>query len=84
MGGTRSHVHNRLVVNTHHGAACAAQDTHIQGTDICVMSANLGIVNARTAILDDADVGGGPAHLKVDGIGSTQVHKGTHDGSSRA
>ena len=48
------------------------------------MSANLGIVNARTAILDNADVGGGTAHLKIDGVGSTQVHKGTHDRSSRS
>ena len=84
MGGTRSYVHNRLVVDTHHGSACAAQDTHIQGTDIGVMSADLGIVNARTAILDNADVGGGTAHLKIDGVGSTQVHKGTHDRSSRS
>ena len=84
MCRTGTNVHHCLVADTHHGTACAAQDTHIQGTDVSVMSSDLGIVNTRTAVLDHTDVGSGSAHLKVDCIGSTQIHQGTHNGSSRS
>ena len=84
MGGTGTYIVDAALVHPNHASSCNAQHPHIQGTDIGVMSADLGIVNARTAILDNADVGGGTAHLKIDGVGSTQVHKGTHDRSSRS
>ena len=84
VGGTGADVLNAMVVDTDHGTTGAAQDADIQRVDVGIVAADLGVVNAGTAVLDNTDVSGGAADLKVDGVRSTQIHQGAHDGSSRA
>ena len=48
------------------------------------MTADGSVLHAGTAVLDNADVGGGTADLKVNAVGSTEVHQSAHDGSSGA
>ena len=47
VGRTGAHVLHAVVVDTDHGAAGAAQDAHIQGVDVGVVAADLGVVHAR-------------------------------------
>ena len=84
MGGTGAYIHNALLVGPDHGSAGHAQNPHIQGGNVGRVSAYHRVVNGRTAVLDNADVGGGASHLKVHAVGSPQVHKGSHNGGRRA
>ena len=84
MCGTRSDILYAVVVDTNHGTTGTAEDTYVEGVDIGIMSTDLCVVNTRTTILDDADVGRGATYLEVDCIGRTKVHEGTHNGCGRA
>ena len=84
MCGTRSDILYAVVIDTNHGTTGTAEDTYVEGVDIGIMSTDLCVVNTRTTILDDADVGRGATYLEVDCIGRTKVHEGTHHGGGRA
>ena len=84
MSGTRANIYNLPVIDTDHRTAGTSKNTHIQRADICIMSANLSIIHTGTTIFNDADIGSGSAYLKVNSIGSTQIHKRTHNRSGRA
>ncbi len=82
--GTRADVDDVAVVDTDHGTAGGAEDAHVQRVDVSGVAADDGVVNAGTAVLDNADVRGGAADLEVDGVRGAQIHQRAHDGGRGA
>ena len=84
MGGTGTHVHDLVAACTDHGAAGNTLNLNVQRVDVGIVTADRGVLDTGTAVLDDTDVGGGAADFEVDAVGSTQIHQSAHDGSGRA
>ena len=84
MSGTRSHIVNPGLVHTDHAAPGHTEHAHIQRTDIGSVSADDGVIDGGTPVLNDTDIGRRTAHFKIHSVGGAQVHKRSHDAGGRS
>ena len=84
MRRTGTYVLHAAFVRPYHASSCHAQDSNVQAADIGAVSSYDRIIDRRTPVLDNADVGGRSAHFKIDAVGSAQVHETSHDRCRRS
>ena len=84
VGASGTNVHHAGLVGPHHASSRHPQDPDVQRADVGGVPAQNGVIHCGTAVFDDADIGGCASNLKIDAVGSPQVHKGPHDAGGGA
>ena len=84
MGRARSYICDSALGQTDHTSSCHTKHPYVEGCDVGSMSSDDGIVDRRTSVFDDTDIGCCTSDLEVNTIGCAQVHQGSHNGCRRS
>ncbi len=80
----RPHVDERALFRAHHAAARDAQDPDVERVHIGPVPPDDGVIHGGTAVFNHADVCGRATDLKIDAVGSAQIHQRPDHAGGRA